>query len=116
MLAVIAPDADDLPRPRDGHLPAPLLGSAYMARQRALPQGDAPVDPGRIRFIFPPVTRGPAGWLPPFSCLSSGGLRRPTTRAAHVNSPTGSRAPAWVLPTPLPGHLGDSIQGRLPIL
>src|SRR3989442_15857704 len=103
MLAVIAPDADDLPRPRDGHLPAPLLGSAYMARQRALPQGDAPVDPGRIRFIFPPVTRGPAGRLAPFAFLGAGAGRRPKSGAATVSSPPGSRGPAWILPPPPPG-------------
>src|SRR3989442_15222980 len=108
MLAVIAPDADDLPRPRDGHLPAPLLGSAYMARQRALPQGDAPADPGRIRFIFPPVTRGPAGRLAPFCSLWGGGWRGPASRAATLSSSTGSPAPPLVFPPPPPGVGGAS--------
>src|SRR3989441_13024085 len=106
MLAVIAPDADDLPRPRDGHLPAPLLGPAYMARQRALPQGDAPVDPGRIRFIFPPVTRGPAGRLAPFAFLWAGALKRPTSGAATFSSSTGSPAASWISPTARPGICG----------
>src|SRR3989442_12000673 len=103
MLAVIAPDADDLPRPRDGHLPAPLLGSAYMARQRALPQGDAPVDPGRIRFIFPPVTRGPAGRAPAFSFLGAGARKGPRFGAGPFSSSPRPPAPAQGSPTPHPG-------------
>jgi len=113
VLAVVAPDADDLPRPCDGHVPTPLLKSPYKTRQPPPAQGDAPVDPGRIRFIFRPVRRGPSGSARAVCFPRSSFMKATDIRRGHVILIDGQPCRVMDFTHRTPGNLRAFVQVRL---